>query len=296
MIRSWDDLAADLRGDASATDDGAVEWSVRVTDLPRRRRLLGHLGDGRAEVVLDVGSEVVLPSASIGKILLLVAVAAGIESGRLDPDAEIPVRPVGADDLVGESGLLRYLRAPVLRVADLAVLVAAVSDNLATNVLLRVVGLDEVAAVASQAGVRGVTLHDRVRDRRGAEHPPALSTSSAAGLCELVTALHRGLVVSPAVSRHVVDWLHLDTDLSMVAGAFGLDPLCHPVFDRGIDLWHKTGTQRGVRADCGVVVGAGSTVAYAVLARWDADDDDAARDAVLARMGAIGARIRAHVA
>lgn len=292
MSLSWDDLAAALRSDVSSAVAGRVAWSVRVADLPRRRRLIGQLGDGRPEVVLDVDSDTVLPSASIGKILLLVAVASGIESGRLDPDAEIHLDP---DDAAAESGLLQHLRTRTLRVADLAVLVGAVSDNLATNVLLRLVGLEQVAAVAERAGVRGVALHDRVRDHRGPEHPPALSTSAASGLCDLVTALHRGLVVSPAASRHVVDWLQLDTDLSMVAAAFGLDPLCHTVFDRGIGLWHKTGTRTGVRADCGVVVGPGSTVAYAVLARWDADASDETRDVVLARMAAIGARIRAHV-
>ena len=229
-------------------------------------------------------------TASIGKILLLVAVADAIEAGGLDPDARVDVEPV---DAVADSGLLQFLRRDGWPVRDLAALVGAFSDNLATNVLLRVVGLDRVGELAAAAGVTGVRLLDRVRDGRGPQHPEALSTACADGLVDLVTALHAGRLVSPAVSGRVVDWLRLDADTSMAADAFGLDPLCHRDADRGLRVWHKTGTQTGVRADTGVAQGPAATLAYAVVARWDADaDGDARRDDVLATMRAVGLMVR----
>ena len=57
------------------------------------------------------------------------------------------------------------------------------------------------------------------------------------------------------VSRRLRRWLSANTDLSMVASAFCLDPLAHFEPDRGIMLVNKTGTNAGVRADAGRVDG-----------------------------------------
>src|SRR5690606_37577890 len=114
----------------------------------------------------------------------------------------------------------------------------------------------------------GSTLLDRVRDVRTPEYPSALSVGCAADWVGVLAALAAGEVVDVAVSRLVLDWLGLGVDLSMVAGALGLDPLAHAEPDRGLLLWHKTGTDAGVRADVGLVAGE-RTVAYAVLCGWD---------------------------
>jgi len=105
--------------------------------------------------------------------------------------------------------------------------------------------------------------------------------------------LLRGEIVEPEVSGTVLRWLAGNTDLSMVASAFCLDPLAHAETDRGVRLVNKTGTISTARADVGVVEGPRAAVAYAVLANWSPDDDR--RDAVLADMRAIGQAIRCHV-
>jgi beta-lactamase class A len=107
-----------------------------------------------------------------------------------------------------------------------------------------------------------------------------------------VGRLARGEVVSRAVSDQVVAWLSLNADLSMVAAAFGLDPLCHADPDRGVRLWNKTGTISDVRGDAGVVSGPGGSLAYAVLAEWDDATSPQARDAALSGMARIGAALR----
>ena len=66
--------------------------------------------------------------------------------------------------------------------------------------------------------------------------------------------LRAGDVLPPGVSAGLVDLLRLNTDLSMVAAAFALDPLAHVGADLGVRLFNKTGTQDGTRADIGCVV------------------------------------------
>jgi len=97
--------------------------------------------------------------------------------------------------------------------------------------------------------------------------------------------------VTPGASQQVAGWLALDADTSMVAGGLGLDPLAHT--SGPIRLFHKTGTDDGVRADVGHVSGPSGSCSYAVLAHWD--EGDRTID-VLTAMHGIGSLVRAVVA
>lgn len=239
-------------------------------------------------VVDEVGADVVLPTASVGKILLLVTVAEQIEHGVLDP-AEL-LRPT-EDVMVADSGILQFFSDAEQRVDDLAVLVGAVSDNLATNLLITRVGLDAVRATSARLGVTAGALHDLVRDRRRVGDPPYLSTGAAGEWAALFERLAGGRLSEPAVDARVRRWLAANTDLSMVASAFSLDPLAHSDGDLGVVLVNKTGTNLGTRADVGVVTAAKGTLAYAVIARWE-EDTYRTRTAILDAMRATGGALR----
>lgn len=261
-----------------------VDWSVRVQAVQTGRVLLDHSPD------------TVLPTASIGKILLLLTVAERIASGRLSPEEQLSRATV---EPVGDSGLWQHLAVDVLTVADVARLVGAVSDNLATNVLIERVGLGAVTQTAGTLALGSTALHDIVRDSRTPAHPPALSSGSAAELVRLCRDLERGQALSAAASAQVRDWLQLGTDLSMVAAAFGLDPLAHVGPDRALQLWNKTGTNTGVRCDVGVVNAVDvdtESLAYAVVARWrPSSPADPVRDDVLTAMREVGTFVRAFL-
>lgn len=260
---------------------GTIRWGVCLRAVP----------DGA--VVAAAGETDVLPIASVGKVLLLVAVADALESGALDGGEVLERTPA---DAVADSGVWQHLVVDSLRVVDLAALVGAVSDNLATNVLLRRIGLGTVADLGVGLRLTATHLHDRVRDERGPGDPPTLATGTAAELSALVSDLAAGRAVDAAVSRRVLGWLAANADLSMVAGAFGLDPLAHVAPDRRLVLRNKTGTDAGVRADVGVVTGPGGGVAYAALATFDDDGGEGSdRDRVLEAMAGIGRIVRGLV-
>ncbi|HEX6955118.1 MAG TPA: serine hydrolase, partial [Agromyces sp.] len=217
-----------------------VQVSARATDLATGR------------VLFSVDDHVVMPTASIGKVLLLVEVAARL--GTAGPEA-FTVLDRDPRDAVGDSGIWQHLQTPSLPMADLAALVGATSDNLATNVLIRHIGLEAVRARTETLGLTRTALLDLVRDHRGPDDAPQLSIGSAKELTWLFAALARGEIVSPEVSQRVVGWLSLNADLSMVASAFGLDPLAHRMPDHGLLLMNKTGTDGGVRSEVGVLRG-----------------------------------------
>lgn len=267
---------------SSLVDDPAVglRWSACVREAASGV-VLDSFEPGR-----------VLPTASVAKVLLLIELARRFETGDLDRRARVP----RGSDRVADSGLWQVMDASSLTASDAARLVGAVSDNQATNALIDLVGLDAVGATAHALGLHDCALLDRVRDVRGPGHPAMLSRGSAAELSALAARLHRGEVIGPRVSADVTDWLALGADLSMVSGAFGLDPLAHRDADRGIRLWNKTGTDAGVRADVGVVDADGRAVAFAVIAQWSDEASPGTRDAVLAAMRAAGDRLRTRLA
>jgi len=228
----------------------------------------------------------VLRTASVGKILLLLETARQLAGGALDPGILLS----RGDDPVRDSGIWHVLRTGLLPLHDVAALVGALSDNLATNVLLRHVGLASVDALRRSVGLRDTRLLDEVRPQRGVADPPTLSTGRADELSRLVHRMERGPEPAPG-SEQVVRWLSGNTDLSMVAGAFDLDPLAHRTADRPrIRLWNKTGTDDGVRADVGHVSRAGTAYSFAVLANWDSDLAEHGTD-VGAAMRCVGASL-----
>ena len=247
------------------------------------------LKTGSTLVAID--DRIALPTAGVGKILLLVEVSARITA---DESAAYELLDRSPLDEVGGSGTWQLLRVPSLPMTDVAALVGASSDNLGTNVLLRRIGLDAVRARTEALGLSRTALLDIVRQERGPDDAPQLSVGSVAELTWLITALSRGQVVDRVTSRRVLGWLAGNTDLSLVASAFGLDPLEHREPDHAIRLINKTGSDAGVRSEVGLLNGPRAGVAYALTVTFD-DASIAARLSVLEAMRVFGVDLLEYV-
>ncbi|MEV7965719.1 serine hydrolase [Sphaerisporangium sp. NPDC088356] len=264
--------------------------------------------------LLALNEDVELPLASAGKLLLLAEVARSVASGSLDPAEPVTLLD---GDYRGGSGLLGGLSARRWTVADLALLTAAVSDNTATNALLRRLGLDRVNERAGDLGFARTRILDLIREPRLPEHPPAFAVGTAAelsGFATLLLAAGRGTDARGDDARGddargddargddapwkplLLGWMAHNTDRSLVPAL-----LPHEPEDRDVPsaappgtVWaaNKTGTDTGVRTDVGVLVGA-RAVGYAVLASGPAGREHdlvkAVRQAGL-RIGALALR------
>ena len=257
-----------------------LHWSARIVDVDTGERLF------------ETNPDAVHKTASIGKLFLLIEIARQAEAGQLCLDERVDRR---TEQPVADSGIWYTLDADTMTIDDACRLIGAVSDNLATNVLIGRIGLPAIAETTAGIGIVRSALLDRIRAERLPQHPPTLSRGAGGELADLMAGLARGEVVSADVSARVLGWIGLNTDLSMVAAAFGLDPLAHLEVDRGILLRNKTGTISTVRADVGVVTGAQRRLAYAVLAEWTPESPTGVRDDVLAAMRGVGESIRALI-
>ncbi len=227
--------------------------------------------------------DLVLPTASLGKVLLLITLAQEFAAGTVW--REEPCEP-DDDQRVGDSGLWQWLSVNSFTLNDLAVLIGAVSDNQATNVALARVGIDRVQQTADELGLNSMALLDRIRDERTQAHPVAPSVACAGEAAYLMYRLAVAEGLDVPVAAEVVHWLSLNTDLSMVASEFGADPLAHA--NAPVRLFNKTGTDVAIRADAGALMARdGVVVSYAALAQWDCDGADHSA-VVMHDMAAIG--------
>ena len=239
------------------------------------------------EVLFAHGADTVLDTASVGKIFLLHRLLTEVDAGTRSLEDRVTRRPV---EWMDNSGLWYLLQADELSLYDVAALIGAASDNAATNTLARVIGLDAVTAHTRALGYTASGLDDVVRWPLPPGAPRTLSHATARELVRFVTRTARAEDLSPSSADTLQRWLGAGMDLSLVASAFGLDPLAHYYFDRGIWLWNKTGTISTVRADTGLVMSPSRRLAYAVLINWPSGV--AVRDEVLTVMREAGMHLR----
>ncbi|MEV4668857.1 serine hydrolase [Microbacterium sp. LWO12-1.2] len=242
-----------LRALEALVDSGA-QVSVHVVDLDSH------------EHVLSGDDHVTMPIAGLGVVPLLIEVASGFESGELDPLEIIERTNI---DAVSTSGLWRHLHAPALPLEDLAVLAATAGDPIAVNALLQRVGHDRVRERIESLGLRRTALLDRFRDERGPDDAPQVAVGTTRELAGLFSALVNSAVVDAAVSAQVSEWLSLNQDLSLVAASTGLDPFAHEHDAHGLLFVNKTGRDRGVRAEAGVLAGPRAGIAYSLIVCFD---------------------------
>lgn len=229
-----------------------IDWAVSIRD-PAGAELASHNADATMEI------------ASVGKMLLLIEIARQCAAGELSGRDVLTRAPELA---VADSGIWQHFCVDELPIRDLCVLVASVSDNLATNVLLNHVGLQRLRELAASLDLSRTAVLDYVRDRRGPHQPAIFATGSASELSSLMTQLQRNECISRTVSQQVLGWLSAGVDLSMVPSAFGLDPLSHATSGRELFVRNKTGSDTRVCADIGTVGRGDTWLSYAVVANW----------------------------
>ncbi len=210
------------------------------------------------DAVVDASPTDVVPLASVGKVLVLAEVARRVDEGSLSLETLIPLH--SEDRKLGGTGLLARLRPDRWTVQDLAQAVASVSDNAATNALIRTVSLEAISSLADEAGMVSTGVHDLIRASRGPDVPARFASGTPAELVRLLGDVAADRLISPGVCALLRDWMRLNTDRSLVADGVEHDPYA----EGAPRVMNKTGTDQGVRADVGIVSGP-RLVVYAVV-------------------------------
>jgi beta-lactamase class A len=193
---------------------------------------------------VGVSADRVMPTESAAKTFILVRYAALVAAGTLDPARRVELT---ADDAAYGSGVLRYL-APGLQptLEDLAWLMIIVSDNLATQVVLREVG----GATAVNASMAGLGLTTAYLDP-GFSHAPSemqgsellFGSSTPRDLAEVYTHLDERCR-KILFRQQFVDYLPRTLPHASMSTDWG--------FEMPVRVFNKTGGGLGTCTDSGL--------------------------------------------
>lgn len=179
-------------------------------------------------------------AASVIKLAVLAEAFRQMEAGLADGAETFAIRP---EDKLPSCGALTYLHDGLcVTLRDLCVLMIILSDNTATNLLIRRLGIGQINGTLRTLGLRQTTLNRLLFDSEAAARGVE-NIITAREIGRLLRLLYEGRVVSAQASAQMLTILK-DQRLN------GKIPFCLP---RGVSVAHKTGEDSGITHDVGIV-------------------------------------------
>jgi beta-lactamase class A len=208
-------------------------------------------------------------AASTIKLAVLVGVYGAIHRGELLLQSRVHIRNRFLSAYDGSPYRVRGDRdanadvhreiGRTLRVAELADSMITSSSNLATNLLLDLVGLDVLQRTLDSFGLEGIDLRRGVEDELAYQHG-INNRVTAEGLVGLLRLIEEERAFSPALSRQMLDILHRQQFRSGIPAGL----------PREARVANKTGDISTVAHDAGLVYLPGrKPYAIAVLTEWE---------------------------
>jgi beta-lactamase class A len=212
--------------------------------------------DIEGKQTFGVNENLVFPQGSAIKVALLTGLY--VRHGRGEVDAHKPVS-VRAKDRVSGSPILQYLadNTTAMSPHDLAVPMIVLSDNMATNILIDIVGMDHVNRIMGELELPNTKLQRKmIQPQESARGNENISTpTEAARLMQRIRSCD--LPMSAEQCAEMVSVLRIRHE----------GPIQDSV-PAGIAVLQKTGSITGVRTSWGVVDLPGRPYALAVMGNY----------------------------
>jgi beta-lactamase class A len=208
-------------------------------------------------------------AASTIKLAVLVGVYGAIHRGDQLPQSRVHVRNRFLSAYDGTPYRIRSDRdadgdvhreiGRTMRVSELADHMITSSSNLATNLLLDLVGLDVIQRTLDDFHVEGIDLRRGVEDERAFQHG-IINRATARGLVALLRLIEEERAFSRELSREMLDILHRQEFRSGIPAGL----------PREARVANKTGDISTVAHDAGLVyLPDRKPYAIAVLTEWE---------------------------
>ena len=221
-----------------------TELEILQSIVREAETLPGHVGFYYKNLVtgfsFGLREEEAYLAASVIKFPLYLHILAEAEKGNLSLGEKLQI--CEADKMPGCGAISLLTGEQELDIASLCQLMIRISDNTATNVLIRRCGMDAVNAGFREMGLEKTVLRrylfDSEASARGLEN-----TISPREMGDLLEQLYRRNYVNPVVSEAAMDTL------------LG-QQVCHKLEGKlcgAVDVAHKTGEDENLSNDVGIV-------------------------------------------
>jgi len=186
--------------------------------------------------------DVPLQAASIIKIPIMVALFHQIKEGKLHLNDKYQLIE---EDKKPSCGALNMLHNGLeLTLEDLCNLMIILSDNSATNILIRMIGMDTINSIMKELGYQSIQLNrllfDREASARGIQNYVTVEE-----IADMLRKMYQGTLVSKESSEQML----------MILKNQRLNGKIPFFFTEKLDIAHKTGEDEGIYHDVGIVYG-----------------------------------------
>ncbi len=179
-------------------------------------------------------------AASVIKLGIMTELFRRFEEGTLSPDELIEIRD---EDRLPICGVATFFHSGcTLTLTDLCWLMITISDNMASNLLIKKLGLENIENTLKTMGFTGTVLRRRFFE----DHPEKkhlVNTVTPAEIGSLYEMLYKKELVSEKASETMLDMLASQQCTNKYPLLLSWD----------IDVWHKTGEDNGITHDCGII-------------------------------------------
>lgn len=205
----------------------------------------------------------IMPQASSIKIAVLADLYLQAQQGKLKLTEEYVVR---APDLVAGSDIMSGLTPGVTRLTlrDLATMMVAVSDNSATNVVIRRVGMDNVNAMLDSLGLHATRLRRQMMDLKAAGEGRE-NVSTPREMMTLLETIYRGKLLNKDMTADFIKMLSTHKESSLLQG-----------LPDDVAAASKPGELEAVRNDSGIVLLKERPYVLCVMTTYLKDEKDGA--------------------
>ena len=256
---------------ATAPDDASLKTSIeKIAKDSGARAISVALHDFETGFELRYDADRWFHAASTIKVPILLGVFAAIDRGDLLPHSRVHVRnrflsvvediPFRVESGRDANSAVHNAIGKMMRVDELAYHMITTSSNLATNLVLGVIGPQSVNET-----LRALHLEEGIDLKRGVEDELAFDKGinnmvTANGLLRILVMLAAGKAFSPALSRRMMDILHGQEFNQGIPARL----------PKGARVAHKTGEISTVAHDAGVVyLPKRKPYALVILTEWD---------------------------
>ncbi len=223
LAKAWE---ADLK---KAAEDASTRVCIRAIDL-------------ESGATAGVESDRQMPSASMIKLIIAETLLKQASAGKLSLD---DAYELDRADVVGGTGEIQGMAAGTkLDNRELLQQMIVSSDNTATNVIIKRVGMDAVNAEAKALDLKATKLQRLMMDLDAAKEGRDNFTS-ADDLAKLLQMVYDGTFVDKQSSKLMLEILEQQKDNDCISKGL----------PEGTKFAHKTGSGTTVRHDGGIVEG-----------------------------------------
>ncbi|MDR7855393.1 serine hydrolase [Tissierella sp.] len=187
--------------------------------------------------ILKYDENRVFPSASIIKILIMVEALNQVEKGKFSLDQKIKIKE---EDRVDYS-IISDLRLGEYSFVDLITLMIILSDNTATNVLIDLIGYENINQRAKELNLKDTVLKRKMMDFKAAKE----------GRENLISSIDMAILMEKIYNKNILSSKMCETMIEILSKQKHRDMLPRYILDKET-IAHKTGELSGLNHDIGI--------------------------------------------